>query len=551
MTTINTMQSRLRSMRSILVFVLVAPAMGQIPVSLTIDGLSAVPEDSDADYIATALFDNGQSFEVTLQSNWSVDPDTSASVDQFGRLTTGMVFKDQLIVLSASFTSGDVTVDDALDVTIIDVPTDDGVDPWPFWGRTTTRIARTSTMGPRTPRIDWSLLISDFPSEVILEASPVMDAHGRIFVGTADGMTGVDTSTQEILWMETDGDIPRGAAIWDGRVVWGDVPPFAKLYCHGAELGEELWTFQSPIGFHNEVPVIDPNGVVYNPDAFGTMYARLMEDGSEVWTEQVGGLVIDAPSLDWPLLLTSAGGPGGRRLKGLDPFTHEEIWSFPTEREIYGTPVIYDGHVYVGSQDRYLYSIDAETGEEEWRFWCEQLNRGTVAVGHDGTIYTATAGNEGILFAVSPEGKEIWRFNAMGNIFNAPIVGGDGTIYFCSQWPPFFGWVQAVRTDGTELWTMPMKQQVTASPMLAPDGTLYVSSRDNKLYAFRDPVGDLDFDGDIDLTYFAQFNDCLTGPRLWGEAAKTTPGCELLDFDRDWDVDLTDMGLFQQAFTVP
>jgi hypothetical protein len=156
------------------------------------------------------------------------------------------------------------------------------------------------------------------------------------------------------------------------------------------------------------------------------------------------------------------------------------------------------------------------------------------------------------VFALDRDGEELWRYEIGDEIiFNPPILGGDGTIYFCTQDPPDNGTVRAVISDGTELWTYTMPHQVSASPMLAPDGTLYVLCRDKYLYAFRDPVGDLDFDGDIDLDDFAKFDECLTGPRLWGEAAKTRPGCELLDFDSDWDVDWTDFGQFQLAFTGP
>jgi outer membrane protein assembly factor BamB len=219
------------------------------------------------------------------------------------------------------------------------------------------------------------------------------------------------------------------------------------------------------------------------------MYARRMEDGSEVWTKQVGSLVLNAPALDWPLLLTSGGGAGGADLRGLDPLNGDDLWTFQTDREIYGMPAIFDDRVYVASGDRYLYCVDAATGDEIWRFWTEQWNRGSVAVGHDGTIYTATSGNVGILFAVSPQGDEFWRLELPGLVSNAPIVAGDGTIYLCSShWTGSYyqSRVHAIRPDGTELWAKLMPDDVRASPMLAPDGTLYVVCRDKYLYAFKD-----------------------------------------------------------------
>lgn len=38
-------------------------------------------------------------------------------------------------------------------------------------------------------------------------------------------------------------------------------------------------------------------------------------------------------------------------------------WTLETEREVWATPLVYDGYVYVTTMDHHLYKIDAETGE--------------------------------------------------------------------------------------------------------------------------------------------------------------------------------------------
>ena len=377
-----------------------------------------------------------------------------------------------------------------------------GEDPWPFWGRTTTRVGNTDTIGPQTPTIAWSVLISNHPFENLLEASPVMDSEGRIFVGHQSGITTVDSNTHEVLWDFTGGDFTRGAAVWGGRVLWGDFDPFSTLYCYDAETGEEFWRFEAG-GSIVAAPVIDPNGVVYIPVGVpGEVHARRIEDGGEVWVAPVGNLIDASPALDWPQLLVSGGGPVGGDLVGLDPLTGETQWTFETVLQIYGIPALFDGRVYFGGWDRFLHCLDAQSGTEIWSFWCEQINRGSVAIGHDGTIYTATTGNVGILFAVSPNGQELWRYELPGLVSNAPIVAGDGTIYLCSShWTgsDYEARVHAMRPDGKELWSKLMPDDVRASPMLAPDGTLYVVCRDKYLYAFKDPevLGDLDGSGSV------------------------------------------------------
>ncbi|HUU83464.1 MAG TPA: hypothetical protein VM243_08175 [Phycisphaerae bacterium] len=56
--------------------------------------------------------------------------------------------------------------------------------------------------------------------------------------------------------------------------------------------------------------------------------------------------------------------------------------------------------------------------------------------------------------------------------------------------------------------------------------------------------GDADADGDVDLSDYATFLGCMSGPDLPAD-----PGCETLDLDPDTDVDLLDFRLFQAHFT--
>lgn len=101
-------------------------SLGQNLVDLTIDGPPTVTENSEAQYWATAYFDDNSEFDVTIFCDWSVKPDTYASINNFGRLTTLEVSENEPIVVSASFTWDDVTLDDSMDVMIFDVPPDDG-----------------------------------------------------------------------------------------------------------------------------------------------------------------------------------------------------------------------------------------------------------------------------------------------------------------------------------------------------------------------------------------------------------------------------------------
>lgn len=66
--------------------------------------------------------------------------------------------------------------------------------------------------------------------------------------------------------------------------------------------------------------------------------------------------------------------------------------------------------------------------------------------------------------------------------------------------------------------------------------------------------GDYDRDGNVDLNDFAVLVQCLSGPGAMPDPAlpATVQSClETFDFDTDSDVDLEDMGAFEQVFQTP
>ena len=57
-------------------------------------------------------------------------------------------------------------------------------------------------------------------------------------------------------------------------------------------------------------------------------------------------------------------------------------------------------------------------------------------------------------------------------------------------------------------------------------------------------AGDCNTDSGVDLADYADLEPCLSGPEGGAQ-----PGCACFDLDGDDDVDLSDVGRFQKAFT--
>jgi len=113
---------------------------------------------------------------------------------------------------------------------------------------------------------------------------------------------------------------------------------------------------------------------------------------------------------------------------------------------------------------------------------------------------------------------------------------------------------QASGNDGSQ-WSNNQPGAVNPTVVLSLESLGSSSSPDcnaNGVPDECDPSGDFDADGFIDLSDYALFSDCLTGPCLdppCGTPLYADPCCTVADFDQDNDVDLLDFAAFAEDFT--
>ena len=103
-----------------------------------------------------------------------------------------------------------------------------------------------------------------------------------------------------------------------------------------------------------------------------------------------------------------------------------ELWRFATGAGVYSSPAVANGIVYVGSEDKNLYAIDAVTGKEKWRFATGDhiFSSPTVA---DGTVYVGSEDEN--LYAIDvATGKEKWRTADGDWVYSTPAVA-NGVVY--------------------------------------------------------------------------------------------------------------------------
>jgi outer membrane protein assembly factor BamB len=179
------------------------------------------------------------------------------------------------------------------------------------------------------------------------------------------------------------------------------------------------------------------------------------------------------------LAVVGAGVWGGRTLLLRPP---RPVWTFQTDGEIYSSPTIAGGLLYIGSNDNNLYALDAHTGRIQWRFATGGAVTSTAAFSN-GVVYVGS--NDFYLYAVNAvSGRLIWRFKTGGILHSSPAVAG-GTVYVGSRDNTLY----AIDTGtGKQRWGFHgQKQQdmvigFNSSPTVV-DGAVYVGCRDHNVYA--------------------------------------------------------------------
>ncbi len=195
----------------------------------------------------------------------------------------------------------------------------------------------------------------------------------------------------------------------------------------------------------------------------------------------------------------------------------KEIWSFECEDEVRGSPLVYDGAMYIGCYDNNLYALDAKTGGFQWKFPTEggipgrpavedgvlfvgsedsrlyaiTINRGSLLWSYyaDGPIRSSPALSDGHVFIGADDsrlhvinqtnGRRAWRVDASAPVWGTPLVE-DERVYFGCESGDFY----CYDFKGELKWRKKTKRAVTSSPIIV-DGLVYFGSRDWTVYALE------------------------------------------------------------------
>ncbi|MCW4010220.1 MAG: PQQ-binding-like beta-propeller repeat protein [Candidatus Bathyarchaeota archaeon] len=196
----------------------------------------------------------------------------------------------------------------------------------------------------------------------------------------------------------------------------------------------------------------------------------------------------------------------------LDARSGSLVWKFKTGDRIESSPAVFNGSVYIVSDDGYLYSLNATDGNSLWTRYigsdfpavlasAQKTRSSPVVV--KGRVYVGSMDSN--LYCIDAQtGNVIWKYLTSGFITSSPAVA-DGSVYVSLQ-EAVEGALYKIDTDGFLVWRIPLlnqgsssSSQMYSSPVVS--GTTVFVSSSSMLYkvdgasgyivwTYRNPEGD-------------------------------------------------------------
>lgn len=240
------------------------------------------------------------------------------------------------------------------------------------------------------------------------------------------------------------------------------------------------WTLD--LKFETDSSPVIANGMLYTGSNYG-IHAIDAASGKEIWKVQTNGFVKSAPAVSDGTLYV---GSEDKRFYAIDAKDGTIKWIYRNATDGYrSSPAAVNDLIFAGSEDGTLYAFNARTGEPAWFVHTGRRIDSSPAVS-DGIVYVGN--DNGVIFAFDARsGREKWHYSTgISQIKSSPAVR-NGTVFIGSNDGNLYA-MDAV--NGTLKWKYFAGNNVESSPSVK-DGTVFAGSKDSDFFAIDAQTGAL------------------------------------------------------------
>ena len=150
-------------------------------------------------------------------------------------------------------------------------------------------------------------------------------------------------------------------------------------------------------------------------------------------------------------------------------------WKYPTDGGIVSRPAVYEGNVFFGSEDHRLHVVGARSGKVAWTYFADGPIRSSPRIAESHVFFGA---DDHYIHAVNVNtGRLAWKFETTAPVRSTPFVANE-LAYVGNENGDFY----TVDFRGEMKWRFGAKRAITSSPVV--DGSaVYVCSMDGTMYA--------------------------------------------------------------------
>ena len=335
-------------------------------------------------------------------------------------------------------------------------------------------------------------------------ASPVYH-NGVLYVATADGVTGLDASTGEIIInYRTASPVVTTPAVIDGFDPQPDPP--GKLIVGSKDgtlstfdLTEARLLWRASLGAEPTSPLVI-RGIDQTDDKVlvgaGDTLSAFTGDGTRLWSARLeGGDISTAGAVLVDQTDELVAVPAGTTLYELDAATGAIVWSVTPGRSRLGAAsigdpnVIGDPHILVGDADGHLFSVDRHTGTTLATFTAAGPVIGPAAIGDPNSAgpWLFVGDGAGDIYAFDQTDEfPVWRASLGGPIDGPPVLANN-VLYAAPN--PISGDPQLVALDaatGQTRCTARLTGGSAAAPTVA-NGMVVIAIASGDVVAYDGP----------------------------------------------------------------
>jgi outer membrane protein assembly factor BamB len=157
------------------------------------------------------------------------------------------------------------------------------------------------------------------------------------------------------------------------------------------------------------------------------------------------------------------------------PIPLELIWKYQAGGAGISAPIIDEGILFIGSDNNYIFALDALKGELKWRY--STLGKVYTPAAKNGMVFAASYDNN--LYALDYKGNLKWKYNTGFSMSSPPIVYNNN-LYGGSD-----RYIYAIYIiNGSVNWKYSTNGRIETSPAIS-QGIVFAGSNDNNLYALN------------------------------------------------------------------